>query len=208
MVKGKAREEPNGATPAPPPNNKPVELTPEETFALASQWRKQVVAQRNAVKEAKADYDSEKSTLRDLYKKVKAEIGAEGLERVKMLANLEIGGETAAEALRAEIQNMTWVAQWANAFEGKQLELMPDLRPIADRAFEDGKKAGLAGDSFNPRYGQGTEAYHRFQEGWQAGQDILAKGIKPLEQPPAPLGDPQGSTPKDEGDGTQAEAGA
>lgn len=170
-------------------NDKAVELTADQILSLTQQWAKQVNAQQEAVTAAKADYDSEKGTLRELYKQVKAELGPEGVERVKELVKLRRDGKAAEDNIRARIETLTWLVQHANALPGQQLELLADLRPNDDRAYADGKRDGLAGDPFNPKYGQGTLAYQRFQEGYQAGQGILAKGFKPLEKPPTPVGD-------------------
>ena len=172
---------------SPPPNNT-ADLTDEQLFALSCQWATQVVNKEEERDEAKSAYDGFKSECRNLLKKVKAELGDDGLDRVKMIVKLR-RDEEATEKLRADLRNMAWVAKWMNATPGQQLEIFSDLRPTADRAYEEGKAAGLAGDRFNPTFGQGTEAYHRFQDGWQAGQEILAKGFKPLERPPEDLGD-------------------
>jgi len=164
-----------------------------------------VLDARAVMKDAKTEYDRTKSVLRDTYKKIKAEVGAEGLEQVKLLVDLDTNEKT-AERLKAEMERLIWAAQWANAFDGQQLELMSDLRPTDDRAYNDGKMDGLAGKSFNPRYGQGSLAYNRYQDGWNAGQDILAKGFKVLEKKPEDLGEP---TPtKEGGDAEQGQPAA
>lgn len=174
--------------PSPPPNNT-ADLTDEQVFALSCQWANQVAAKEEERDAAKSTFDSLKGDCRNLLKKVKAELGDDGLDRVKMIVKLR-RDEEAVEKLRTDLRNMAWVARWMNATPGQQLEIFSDLRPIDDRAYEEGKAAGLAGDAFNPKFGQGSSAYHRFQDGWQAGQEILSKGFKPLEKPPEDLGAP------------------
>lgn len=175
--------------PSPPANNT-AELTDEQVFALSCQWANQVVAKEEERDDAKRSFDSLKSDCRNLLKKVKAELGDDGLDRVKLIVKIR-RDEEATEKLRTDLRNMAWVARWMNATPGQQLEIFSDLRPIDDRAYEEGKAAGLAGDAFNPKFGQGSSAYHRFQDGWQAGQEILAKGFKPLEKPPEDLDAPK-----------------
>jgi hypothetical protein len=171
------------------PNNT-ADLTDEQLFALSCQWANRVVAKEEERGAAKSKYDGLKSDCRNLLKKVKAELGDDGLDRVKLIVKIR-RDENAVEQLRATLRNSAWVAKWMNATPGQQLEIFPDLRPIDDRAYEEGKAAGLAGDRFNPTFGMGTEAYHRFQDGWQAGQEILTKGFKPLEKMPEDLGEPK-----------------
>ncbi len=177
-------------TAAAPPANNTAELTDEQTFALSCQWANQVVNKEEERDAAKTSYDSLKSDCRNLLKKVKAELGDDGLDRVKLIVKIR-RDEEATEKLRTDLRNMAWVARWMNATPGQQLEIFADLRPTADRAYEEGRASGLAGDRFNPKFGQGTEAYGRFQDGWQAGQEILSKGFKPLERPPEDLGEPK-----------------
>ena len=172
------------------------DLNPEQQFALTAQWANQVANQKAVVDEAKTEYDSQRQSLRNLYKQVKAEIGTVGVARVKRMVELRTD-ENAETTLRAELDELVWLVQWTNAIPGMQLDLLSDLsdlRPIVDRAHHDGKLDGLAGKPFGPKYGQGSEAYHAYQRGWEEGQDVLRKGFKPMEKPPEAIGDPSAQT--------------
>jgi len=202
-VRGKRGEPPqvNGSAPPEtetPPGEVPaetetkkndkVELTLDQARSLTGQWVEKVNAQHNKTDDAKEAYESERGSLRELFKQVKGELGQEGLDRVKLLVKLKRDPE-AEHRLRQQIETIMWAVQYAEALPGQQLQLITDLTPIEDRAFEQGKDLGWRGLPYNSRYGLGTAADRRFQEGYVEGQAILSKGFKPLEKPPEPIGD-------------------
>lgn len=180
------------------PSNLPsTELTPEQTYALTKDWQRTWERSLDAVEAAKAEYDRLKTDHRGLGKKVKAELGDVGLARVKRLVELARDEEGEAK-LMEEIQLLAWIHQFEQAHSGTQLEIFADLRPDDDRAHAMGRRDGLAGKPFQPSFAQGTLQLRRYEEGFQAGQEVLARGFKPLDKPPAPIGD-QPSTHQVEG---------
>ncbi|MCC8963732.1 hypothetical protein H8A95_15790 [Bradyrhizobium sp. Pear76] len=57
-----------------------------------------------------------------------------------------------------------------------------DRTPLADRAFNEGKRQGLAGESCNNPHHVTTEAHRRHNDGYAVGQEQLAsKGFKKLD---------------------------
>ena len=64
---------------------------------------------------------------------------------------------------------------------GHQFTLLDEDRtPASDRAFEDGKVAGIAGETCSPPHAPDTEKATRWMEGWQEGQAALLAAFTPL----------------------------
>lgn len=194
MVRGKRSEKKNGATPPEPPveadrqpdveaegeaGDNQFELTEDQKYALYCQWKRQYETAKLAWDDAKSEADSKKGEFRALCKKVQAELGSDAVERIKDLIKLDTP-EGEAE-IKASIDRMVWAANWAGAVDGAQLEIFTDLRPIDDKARANGKRDGLAGKPFQPMYATGTSALRAYEEGFNLGQETLAKGFKPLE---------------------------
>jgi ribosome modulation factor len=53
-----------------------------------------------------------------------------------------------------------------------------DRTPIADRAFAEGKVAGLEGKDFKSPHDESTEAGQQWMKGWHGGQAVLHAGIR------------------------------
>jgi ribosome modulation factor len=113
-------------------------------------------------------------------KVIKSDLGAKGLADIKLLAELETEeGET---KFKEEMERQARVARWAGLHVGMQGSLFDeDRRPIADRAYEEGKRAGLAGKDAKPPHAPGTEAHNEWMRGWHDGQAVLAAGFKKKE---------------------------
>lgn len=76
------------------------------------------------------------------------------------------------------------IARWLNHPIGTQTDLFDDeytdRTPAVDKAFEDGRIAGMAGEKCEPPY-VGGEQSNRWIEGWHEGQAVLAsEGFSPL----------------------------
>lgn len=146
------------------------DFTDDQRQALTRQYLQKREHLLAAEKKAKAD-------RMNFDKVIKAELGAKGLADIKLLQQLSTP-EGEAE-LKAEIERQLRVARWAGMPIGTQLDLFgPDRRPVEERAFEEGKRSGLAGETLKPTYDPGTEGYDAFVKGWHDGQSVLAAGFK------------------------------
>lgn len=171
----------NGATeaataPGPGHNAAPVELTDDQRQALFFQHRKQYSTLLAAKKAADA-------ALKNACKLAKAELGDDAIDSIKDAILLETP-EGEAE-LKARIERQMRVARWMGLPVGAQADLFgEDRTPAADKAFADGKRAGLAGETARPPHDPSTEQYRRWLSGHAEGQAVLAKGFgrMPLEQ--------------------------
>jgi hypothetical protein len=95
----------------------------------------------------------------------------------------------AGEALQADIERKLMLARWANVPQGFQASMFqPDRRPATERAREEGKTAGLAGDVCKPPYDPSVPQYQEWMEGYGIGQSVSLSFLKTLEEP-APAGD-------------------
>lgn len=93
------------------------------------------------------------------------------VDDIKLLIRLDTPEGEAS--LRAELNRQLEVARWAGSEIGTQFSLLdePDRSPLEDRAFEEGKRAGMKGESLNSPYeGAAGAAY---AEGWHIGQEAL-----------------------------------
>lgn len=145
-------------------------LTDDQRQALT---RQHMAKYQNAL-QAKKDADS---ALRNLAKTIKADLGDGGMANIKLLIQLETDdGET---KFREEMERKAMVARWAGLPIGAQGNLFDeDRRPIEERAFEEGKSAGMSGKDAKPPHAPGHVAYDKWMEGWHSGQAVLSQGIK------------------------------
>lgn len=113
-------------------------------------------------------------------KRARAELGNGAIDDIKDLIRLETPeGEAAFKALAGR---MIRVARWANMDVGFQGSLFPtvDRRDAEKKAFNEGKKAGLEGKSKQPPHHTGVPQFEAWMRGWEAGQEVVGQGFKPL----------------------------
>ncbi|MBR0693619.1 hypothetical protein [Bradyrhizobium lablabi] len=135
----------------------------------------------------KADAD-----FKNCCKRIKAELGKRGVAEIKLAIGL--GTEEGEAEAKADIESTMRIMAWMGVPVGTQADLFPaiDPAPITERAFNEGKRQGLAGETQKNPHHHATEAHRSHNDGYAAGQETLAKGIKPLDDTPT------GSVPKDE----------
>ncbi len=139
-----------------------------------------VPAYEKALK-AKKDADA---AFKNVCKTIKSEGGS--IDDVKL--TIKLRSPEGEKEFKEQIERQRRVAEWNNLPIGGQGWLLDeDRRPIEDRAFEDGKKAGLEGKDASPPHAPGTEAYEAWMKGWHEGQAILAQGFKKGPEPTAEI---------------------
>lgn len=155
-------------------------LTDDEVKALTFQHKKRYQAALAAKKAAAAEF-------LNVTKLAKAELGDHAVKDIKDLVAIE-ENENAETDAKVEIERKMRIYRWAGLPIGHQTDMFtPDLRPIAEKAYEEGKNAGLNGEVCQPPHGGGTEAYHEYVRGWHDGQAALASLIKKKDAAEAPL---------------------
>ena len=88
------------------------------------------------------------------------------------------------EAIKAEMERSARVLRWAGVAVGTQASLFgEDRTPITERAFAEGRRAGLLGESHNNAYHVTNDGHAEYNAGYIEGQAALAtKGFKPLTE--------------------------
>lgn len=115
--------------------------------------------------------------LRDVGKIIKSEGGSVA----KCKRTIELRTPEGEAAFKAEMAELAEVASWSGV--GVQLDLLAnDREPADDRAFGEGKRAGMAGETARAPYDPATSQAKRWLDGHAEGQVVLSQGFKPLEE--------------------------
>lgn len=171
------------------PNGRNSELTDEEKRAL-------LIQHKNAYSVALADKKAADAEFKNICKKAKAECGTDAVAEIKdAILMSEPGGR---QKIEAEIARKHRVARWMGLPVGAEPLMfeMVDRRPAVDIAYDNGKAAGMAGETQKPPYDTSVPQYQRWLEGWHDGQEILGSAFKKLEpidppaDPPPPAAQP------------------
>ena len=149
------------------------DLTDDQVYSLTEQHRQKYEILLAAKKKATSD-------LQQFGKIVKADLGKHGLNQIQaLIEGATPEGET---AIKARIERDMQVLRWMGVPIGSQADLFPatDRTPITERAFNEGKRQGLAGETNKNPHHHTTEAHRAHNEGYMAGQEANARGIKKL----------------------------
>lgn len=142
-------------------------LTDEERRALTLHHKKLYEAADALVEKAKSD----RTAVADL---AKADLGKGALADIKdmiLAAN--------DKKMKAIVERTLRLARWAGLAVGTQTNL---FEPVAD-PFEDGKTAGMQGDSCDPPKSLAVDAAQKWIAGWHDGQTVLASAFKKKREP-------------------------
>ncbi len=155
-------------------HNRP-ELTEDEQRALTYSWKKKWEAQQAVVAAAKAE-------LTAIENGAKSELGKHAVKDIKEMILIEQPGGNAS--VQAAVERQLRLARWVNSPVGSQFEFFEDRRPAEDRAFEEGKTAGLQGLPRKSPYDHTLPQHNKWIDGWHAGNDVLLSDfqskLKPL----------------------------
>lgn len=167
------------------PKQTAEKLSEDQIYSLTEQHRKRYETLLAGKKTAD-------TALRNFCKIIKADLGSEGLQDIKDL--IVMSTPEGEASVKAKMERQARIMRWMNIPIGTQGALFgePDRTPLKERAFNDGKRQGLAGETQSNPHHQSTEAYHAHNEGYEAGQDQLRKGFGRLDNTP------KGSVPRDE----------
>lgn len=148
-------------------------LTDDQRHALFFQHKRKIAV----LKEHIASLTGE---MRSAYKIAKAEGYPKKDFDFAFMLEKDKDGE-AIERRRREVEIALWlghpVGTQADLFESTTI----DKRPIAETAYEEGKRAGMNNEVLKPPHGAGTEAYERYVAGWHDGSAIKASLKKEQE---------------------------
>lgn len=147
------------------------DLDDDQLYALTCQHRKKYEAALAAKKKADADF-------KNCCKLAKSECGTDAIDDIKDLIALD--SDNGEEKMKGQVERMLRAMRWSGLQVGTQPGLFDedDRTPAADKAFDEGKRAGLAGQTAKPPYAPELEQYRRWMDGHGEGQSTLAKGFK------------------------------
>lgn len=143
------------------------ELTLAEWRALHFHHFRRIEDQKAAVKAAQAE-------LKTLRKAAKADgcVMAD-LDYMARCADLED-----PEIVPEEIRRRAEIASWFALPVNYQPDMFVDRAPIDDRAFEEGKAAGLRGKNPEAPYDAASKAGQEWLRGWHEGQRIMRDDLQ------------------------------
>lgn len=198
MVKGvagntrrKPKQEPKADKAAKPPKaanaakgHNSGELNDEQSQALLYQHIRIIERLENAAAEAKKAVNLAEAALR-----------ADGFTKKDVREVQVLRTDAGQKAARREIERQLRIMRWAGMEVGQQAELFPDdRRPAEDKAFAEGKIAGMEGKDMTTPYAPNLPQGQAWMKGWHAGQeanrDLLAKMKEPRKpKAPPPISD-------------------
>lgn len=131
------------------------------------------------VAEAKRKKDEAVANLRNVYKKAKAD------ECPKADIDFAMGLDD-DEALREQRRREETIARWMGLEIGAEPSLLDELErmPSVDKAYEEGKRAGAAGEDRVSPYDQVGEQTQHWLRGHGDGQALIASAMKKLDRQP------------------------
>lgn len=117
--------------------------------------------------------------LRDLRKKIRAEAKGDGFKLAEIDAGIRLATMEDQSIFVEEIKELIDIARHFNALPpGENGDLFPDLRPVDERCFDEGKVAGLADKNPEPPYGAYSEHGQAWIRGWHEGQRIMREDLQ------------------------------
>lgn len=169
----------NASPPAPANHN---QLTDEQEQALFEQHKTKYEHFLALKKKADADF-------KNACKLAKSELGDGVVDDIKLAIQLETPEGEAK--FKEQMDRQARVARWNGLPIGAQPSLFgEDRMPGDDRAFGEGKRAGMAGKERRPPYDAATSQFRNWLEGYDAGQEVnrslLQDSLKPLSPKTAP----------------------
>jgi len=119
--------------------------------------------------------------IKDIGKLVKADLGKNGMRDIRDM--IELRDPEGEARIKEEMEARARVLRWMNVPMHTQTELFPDVdrRPITEKAFGDGKKAGISGAPHANPYHPTNDGHDAWNKGYIAGQDVNLAKIKPID---------------------------
>lgn len=155
------------------------DLNDDQHLGLMLQHAGKIASAETRLKAAQ----DEVKKARDL---ARGELGVGALHEIKLYARLQT--EEGQETLRKSVEMQARIARWSGMPTGHIEDLFPteDRATAHEKAFDAGKRAGLAGEDRRPPKHLPGEAAQHWLRGHGEGQEVLAAGFKPMNSVPMP----------------------
>lgn len=151
------------------------EMSDDQLYSLTEQHRQKYerfLEAKHAANKALIDYG----------KIIKSDLGAKGLADIKGL--IELATPEGEARMKADVERQVRLFRWMQVPIGSMGDMFADAdrTPLTERAFNEGKRQGLAGEPVNNPHHHTTEAHRFHNDGWAEGQKAKAtKGFSKLE---------------------------
>lgn len=111
------------------------------------------------------------AAMKNCGKSIKADLGEFGLDEIKdyLIAQTAEG----QQRLQARHEATLRALRLAGMPVGTQLDLLDNPAPLDERAYRDGKEAGMRGDSLANPYNESSDPGRAFAKGWHEGQEAI-----------------------------------
>jgi len=144
------------------------ELTPEQKSALMMHHIRQIMNINDQI----APLVAERKKIRKLAQ-------SDGFKLSTIDAALRLLQLEDQQIFVDEIKELIEVAQSFNALPpGTQTDLFNDRRPAKERAYDEGKLAGMSGEDPQAPYGPDTQIAQSWLAGWHEGQRIMREELQ------------------------------
>lgn len=122
----------------------------------------------NAALAAKKAADA---AMKNCGKAIKSDLGEFGLDEIKDYLTAQT--EEGQQRLKAKSEATLRALRLAGMPVGTQLDLLDSPAPLDERAYRDGREAGMRGDSLRNPYNEASEAGQAYGNGWTDGQQAI-----------------------------------
>ena len=143
------------------------DLTPGEWRALHFHHFRVIEAQKAVVKAAQ-----------DALKTLKKTAKTDGCVMADLEYMARCAGLEDHAIVPEEIRRRAEIASWFALPVNYQPDMFTDRTPLDDRAFEEGKVAGLTGKDCAPGYDATSPAGQRWIEGWHEGRRVMREDLQ------------------------------
>lgn len=137
------------------------------------------------------------AAFKNVCKAAKADLGDTGVKDIKLLIEIDNAGDNSV--VKQTIERLMRCAAWAGLPVGTQASLFDeDRRTLLEKAYEDGKYAGLNGKNPQSPHQAGSDLDQAWMRGWHDGQGALKKVF--LERNETKVLRPVETKPRDDDD--------
>jgi len=124
-------------------------------------------------------WKAKQRALDEIYTKITAALKSDGFLVLDMKIADDLSGSPKQEQkVRVAVERRLKVARWIGHPLGAQMDLFEKPTPVAtvDRAFDEGKAAGMVGDKADPpTHFSAGELAQAWMAGWHEGQKLLVR---------------------------------
>jgi hypothetical protein len=146
----------------------PTSLNDDQLQALAIKHRDAF----KVSKKAKADAGTAHKKVCDL---AKSELGKDAVKMIEIM--IECDSPEGEKAVVSRLKNTMAAARWAGVDVGTQFTMFNDAEAGGSRSYEEGKRAGMAGEPCKAPANASGDDEQDYLKGWHVGNDARNKNL-------------------------------